>query len=229
MPHPKRTDLPAIVAAAIEVLNERGLDGLSMYAIAARIGVRQPALYHHVGDKEELLAAVAAEVLDRWHTDRLPAEGEPWADFLTRNARSLRRAMLSVRDGARLIAAAGPRSPDLDNAIAQTSLLEAQGFSGPNAVLAFITTARYTIGATLEEQTARDGAAIVLPPGRSDHAAAHLADLARQVNALGPDHEFEVGLTALRHGLARLRDPLEDPTNATPPHAGSRPRATRTG
>lgn len=207
MPHPKRTDLRAIVSAAIEVLHERGLDGLSMHAIAARIGVRQPALYHHVGDKDTLLAEVAAEVLDRWHTDRLPAEGEHWQDFLARNARSLRRAMLSVRDGARLIATAGPRSPDLDNAIAQTGLLERQGFTGPNAVLAFITTSRYTIGAALEEQTARDGAAIVLPGERSDRAAVHLAELAAQVNALGPDHEFEVGLTALIHGLELVRHP----------------------
>ncbi len=206
MPHPKRTDLRAIVSAAIEVLDERGLDGLSLHVIAARIGVRQPALYHHVEDKNALLAEVAAEVLNRCHTDRLPAEGEHWQDFLTRNARSLRRAMLSVRDGARLIATAGPRSPDVDNAIGQVDLLERHGFTGPNAVLAFITTSRYTIGAALEEQTARDGSAIVLPGDRRDEAAVHLVDLAAQVNALGPDHEFEVGLTALVHGLATLRE-----------------------
>jgi TetR/AcrR family transcriptional regulator, tetracycline repressor protein len=213
MPHPKRTDLRAIVAAAIEVLDDRGLEGLSMHAIAARVGVRQPALYHHVGDKSELLAAVAAEVLDRWHTDRLPIAGEHWQDFLTRNARSLRRAMLSVRDGARLIATAGPRSPNVDNAIAQTVLLERAGFAGPNVVLAFITTARYTIGAALEEQSARDGAAIVLPDERRDDAAVHLAELAAQVNALGSDHEFEVGLTALVHGLALT---LEGATDRAP-------------
>jgi TetR/AcrR family tetracycline transcriptional repressor len=211
MPHPKRTDLRAIVAAAIEVLDERGLDGLSMHAIAARIGVRQPALYHHVRDKEELLTAVAAEVLDRWHTDRVPTANEPWQEFLTRNARSLRRAMLAVRDGARLVATAGPRSPSVENAIAQTALLEHQGFSGVDAVMAFIATSRYTIGAVLEEQTARDGGAILLPTGRGDDAVAHLADLAAEVNRLGSEHEFEVGLTALQHGLARL---LDDPASA---------------
>src|SRR3954471_6986828 len=116
MPQPRRTDRPAIIAAAIEVLNDRGLDGLSLHAIAARLGIRQPALYHHFDSKTALLAAVAGEVLDRWHTDRTPAEGERWQDFLTRNARSLRQAMRSVRDGGRLIASAGPRSPNIDNA-----------------------------------------------------------------------------------------------------------------
>ena len=65
MPQPRRTDRAAIVSAAIEVLDENGLDGLSLRAIAARLGVQQPALYHHVASKADLLAAVGDEVLDR--------------------------------------------------------------------------------------------------------------------------------------------------------------------
>lgn len=201
MPHPKRIDRAAIASAAIEVLDERGLEGLSLRTIAARLGVRQPALYRHVDSKEDLLADVSAEVLDRWHTDRLPGEQEPWQDFLGRNARSLRRAMLSVRDGARLIATAGPRSPNLDNAIAQVALLERSGFVGPDAILVFIAVSRYTIGAALEQQTARDGTAINLPTERTDKDALHLAELASGVTELGPDHEFEVGLNALIRGF----------------------------
>jgi len=201
MPQPRRTDRAAIVSAAIEVLDEHGLDGLSLRAIAARLGVRQPALYHHVDSKADLLAAVAEEVLDRWHTDRVPVADERWQDFLARNAWSLRRAMLSVRDGARLIASAGPRSPRTENAIAQIGLLERSGFTGADAVLAFIAVSRYTIGAALEQQTARDGTDIVIPAEPRDEAVAHLARLASEVAALGPEHEFEVGLTALIRGL----------------------------
>lgn len=204
MPQPRRTDRDAIVAAALAVLNERGLDGLSLHAIAARLAIRQPALYHHFGSKTELLTAVADEVLDRWHTDRTPVAGERWQDFLARNARSLRQAMLAVRDGGRLIASAGPRSPQIDNAIAQIGLLEGSGFAGPDAILAFIAVSRYTIGAAIEQQTARDAGAILLPPERTDAGAAHLAALAATVAALGPDHEFEVGLAALVHGLGAL-------------------------
>ena len=204
MPHPRRTDRRAIVSAAIEVLDERGLDGLSLHVIAGRLGIQQPALYHHFGNKAELMAAVADEVLDRWHTDRTPAEGERWQDFLVRNARSLRHAMLSVRDGARLIASGGPRSPSIDNAIAQIGLLERSGFTGPDAILAFIAVSRYTIGAALEQQTARDGGAIVLPTEPTHAGAVHVAEIAAKVTALGPDHEFEVGLSALVNGLGDL-------------------------
>jgi TetR/AcrR family tetracycline transcriptional repressor len=208
VPQQRRTDRRAIVAASIEVLDERGLDKLSLHAVAARLGIRQPALYHHFRDKDEILAAVAAEVLNRWHTERLPRPDEDWRAFLTRNADSLRRAMLAVRDGARLLALAGPRAPELANAIAQVSFLERQGFSGTGAILAFVAVSRYTIGATLEQQTARDGNEIAFPAGQTEPAgdtaspeAAHLLDLAGQVVALGPDHEFATGLAALVKGL----------------------------
>lgn len=201
MAFPRRTDRGSIVSAAIDVMDEHGLDGVSLRAVATRLAVRQPGLYHHVASKAELLDAVAEELLERWHTDRLPTDGEPWDAFVARNARSLRRAMLRVRDGARLIASTGSRSPGLDNATAQVALLETAGFSGPDAVLALIAVSRYTIGCAVEQQTARDGGDIVLPTARTDPAAEHLVDITRQVVALGPDHEFETGLAALLRGL----------------------------
>jgi TetR/AcrR family transcriptional regulator, tetracycline repressor protein len=201
VPYPSRTDQRSIVSAAITVMDERGLDGVSLRAIATHLGIRQPALYHHFASKAELLDAAADEVLDRWHTDRLPAGGEPWHDFVVRNARSLRRAMLNVRDGARLIASSGSRSPRLDNAIAQVALLEDAGFSATDAVLALIAVSRYTIGAAIEQQTTRDNGDIVIDTNRDDHAAIHLIDATRQVVALGQDHEFETGLAALIRGF----------------------------
>lgn len=200
VPQQRRTDRAAIVAATIAVLDERGLDRLSLHAVAARLGVRQPALYHHFKDKDAVLAAVAAEVLDRYHTERLPHPDEDWQAFLVRNAHSLRRAMLAVRDGARLIALAGPRAPDLENAIAQVTFLERHGFDGPDAILAYVAVSRYTIGATLEQQTARDGSTITFPDSPE---AAHLVELAGQVHKLGPDHEFRAGLEALVRGLEK--------------------------
>ena len=201
MPYPSRTDRASIVAAAIVVLDERGLDDVSLRAIATQLGIRQPALYHHFASKAELLDAVANEILDRRHTARLPAEDERWDAFIVRNARSMRRAMLSIRDGARLIASSGSRSPRLDTAIAQVRLLEDAGFTATDAILALITVARYTIGSAIEQQTARDAGALVVETARPDAAVAHFLDSTRQVVALGQDHEFETGLAALVRGL----------------------------
>lgn len=204
MPYPSRTDRTAIVAAAIKVLDERGLDAVSLRAIATNLGIRQPALYHHFASKAELLDAVANEILAQRHTHRLPGDGERWDAFVARNARSLREAMLSIRDGARLIASSGSRSPHPDTAIAQVSLLENAGFTAAEAILALIAVTRYTIGSAIEQQTARDGGDIVIETDRADRAASHLIDSTRYVVALGQDHEFETGLAALIRGLTPI-------------------------
>jgi len=201
MPQPRRIDRSAIVAVATDLLDERGLDGVSLHAIADRLGVQQPALYHHVDSKAALLAAVAADILDRRHTDRLPRPDETWDRFVMRNARSLRRALLSVRDGARLITSTGARAPRLENAIAQVDLLERHGFDGEEAVMALIAISRYVIGAVLEEQATRDRDAFLEAPDPADPRASHLLDLTRRVSSLGADAEFEVGLIALVRGL----------------------------
>jgi TetR/AcrR family tetracycline transcriptional repressor len=203
VPHPRRLERSAIIAAMIDVLNERGLDDLSLHAIAAHLGVRQPALYHHFPSKAALLDAAAAEVLDRWHTERLPAEGESWQAFLTRNARSMRRALLQVRDGARLIAATGPRTPEPAAALARIDFLERQGFTATDAVLASIAVSRYVIGCVLEHQTAP---APSTAPSRTDSSPEleRLQRIAAAVMRLGPDDEFDTGLRAIVAGLSEL-------------------------
>lgn len=59
MPTPERTNLSEIVAAAQALLEESGLTGLTMAAVAARVGVRAPSLYKRVGGRGELLGLVA--------------------------------------------------------------------------------------------------------------------------------------------------------------------------
>jgi len=57
-----RTSDPAIIAAARDLLEDGGLEAVSMAGIAERVGVRAPSLYKHFGDRSGLLAAVATEV-----------------------------------------------------------------------------------------------------------------------------------------------------------------------
>lgn len=52
-----------IVAAARSILEAEGPDGLTMRAIAARLGIRAPSLYKHISDKSELEVAIIADTL----------------------------------------------------------------------------------------------------------------------------------------------------------------------
>ncbi len=84
----------AIVRAASGILDDYGLGDLSMRRVADALGVQAGALYYHVPNKQSLLAAVADEILG----------GMVAAGSLAQWAAAYRRALLSHRDGAELVA-----------------------------------------------------------------------------------------------------------------------------
>ncbi|WP_280469956.1 TetR family transcriptional regulator [Nocardia brasiliensis] len=51
-----------IAQAALDLLDEVGLDGPTMRKVAAALDVQAPALYWHVANKRELLDAMARNV-----------------------------------------------------------------------------------------------------------------------------------------------------------------------
>lgn len=54
----------AVVAAALDVVDEQGADALTLAAVAARTGVAAPSLYKHVGNIAELRTLVGVRVMD---------------------------------------------------------------------------------------------------------------------------------------------------------------------
>jgi AcrR family transcriptional regulator len=61
VPAVPKTSRQAIVKAAQALIEEGGVDALSMVDVAARVGIRSPSLYKHFSDKTELLRAVETE------------------------------------------------------------------------------------------------------------------------------------------------------------------------
>jgi AcrR family transcriptional regulator len=60
---------PVVVDAALGLLDAHGLSGMTLAAVAARVGVAAPSLYKHVDSVGELQTLVAQRVLDEM-TDR---------------------------------------------------------------------------------------------------------------------------------------------------------------
>lgn len=78
MPTPERTSLAQIVEAGRDILELSGPRGLTMQAVAERVGVRAPSLYKRVRDRDALLAAVAEASIDAL-TARLDEAGHDLA------------------------------------------------------------------------------------------------------------------------------------------------------
>lgn len=62
MPTPARTSTEEIVRAARRVLEEEGLDGLTMQRVASTVGVRAPSLYKRIRGRGDLVRLVSEDV-----------------------------------------------------------------------------------------------------------------------------------------------------------------------
>jgi TetR/AcrR family tetracycline transcriptional repressor len=194
-----RLDRASIVRAALDLLDEVGLDALSTRKLAERLGVQSPALYWHFRGKPELLDLMAQELMQPGPADPAPAGGS-WAERAAAAARERRRRLLSRRDGARLVAGTRP-GPDVARA-AEEALAElvAAGLAPAPALHSLIAISHFVTGFVLEEQAAA-GRELPAPAGAGEFPLLQAA-----IATGGPpegDRAFEHGLGALIDGLAR--------------------------
>ncbi|WP_243788454.1 TetR/AcrR family transcriptional regulator C-terminal domain-containing protein [Saccharopolyspora gloriosae] len=158
-----------IVDRAITVLDEYGLESLTMRRLASELGVQPSALYHHVPNKQTLLAAIADEIVRR---GRRPRQATAWDRRVVEICGELRNAMLAYRDGAEVVATAHTFGLGRDEPTGR--LREALGDGGlPEDMvdLATRTFLHLIFGHATEEQTALQAAsagAIDREPGGPD-------------------------------------------------------------
>src|SRR5215469_9669276 len=125
-------DRERLVRAALALLDEVGLDDLSMRRLAERLGVTAASFYWYVRNKDELLALLADTITGEMP---LPDTGLPWREALEAGARNLRRVALSHRDAARVLAATMPTGRHRLHAIdALLGLLLQAGFPPADVV-----------------------------------------------------------------------------------------------
>jgi AcrR family transcriptional regulator len=125
-----RLNRDVVIQAALAMLDTVGVEGLSMRALADRLGVKAASLYWHLRDKDQLLELVAESVLDRVV---VPASQSVWRPQATAVCDELARYLKQHRGAATVILsspAVVQRSRlvrDLARVLATAGLADAEG------------------------------------------------------------------------------------------------------
>jgi len=203
-------DRETVLDTALRLIDEVGLDGLSLRRLAKELGVQAPALYWHFASKKDLLDHLVAAANERLQdgTSGVPAPGQAWDDWLAEGLRAQRRAMLAHRDGARLAAGNRPTPGSRPRIERTLGVLVEAGFDAADAVRAVIVLGHYVSGFVLDEQgdaERTDDEAPALDPAEFPILAAGGGAV------LDRDTLFEYGLQRMLDGMrARLSDAVND-------------------
>jgi TetR/AcrR family tetracycline transcriptional repressor len=151
----------AIADAALAVIRGNGVDGLTMRAVAERLHVRAPSLYHHVHNKADLLDLVARNAFDRFTADTTAyaelRSVDEWIALTKTGALELREFYADHPGLAGLIQSKA--TPDRDQGEgSRAELVRAQirslvdfGVPEPQARHLFEVSARWTLAAVVAE------------------------------------------------------------------------------
>ena len=186
-----------LIEAGLKLLDEVGLDGLTVRRLAAELGVQSPALYWHIRTKQELLDGMANAIILRAGMGP-PRPDEPWQEWLTRRAWAYRRSLLASRDGARVVASAVRGREAVRHFEEELAAMVERGFTPVQALRTITALSHYINGHVLQEQ-AVVGAP---PPERPD--LSELPTLAAALAAASPigDDVFAYGLRVFIAGTA---------------------------
>jgi TetR/AcrR family transcriptional regulator, tetracycline repressor protein len=223
---PQPLDRDQVVRAALSLLDENGLDGLSMRRLAERLAIRAASLYWYVRDKDELLSlladAISAEV-------RAPTEDTSWRVLLGTLLGEYRRVLRAHRDAARILAGTVPAGPHRLH-LTDTALgaLRAAGFADLDAARAGRLVVDYVTAFVVEEDnetalldafaTKHEKNSAGEPPAPFTTIAAEtypsIAALAGCLMDSDSDGRFAFGLKILLDGLElHLAQPAARPTD----------------
>ncbi|MET8812521.1 TetR/AcrR family transcriptional regulator C-terminal domain-containing protein [Streptomyces sp. NPDC004549] len=200
-------DRRRVADTALRLLNETGLDGLTLRAIARELDVKAPALYWHFKDKQALLDEMATEMYRRMMAGVSLDPADTWQERLYRTNRGLRAALLTYRDGAKVFS--GTRFTGTEHGSAMESHLRvftAAGFTLAQAVNAARTANMYTIGFVTEEQGVRPLSGELREGYDLAERTRRLAEFPLAAEA-GPflfenyDEQFEEGLALIVAGI----------------------------
>lgn len=201
-----------VLLAAISLVDQDGIESLSMRKLGQALGVEAMSLYNHVASKDEILDGIADHVLSEID---LPAMNADWEEAIWRCGISAHDTLAAHPWACTLIMSIPRLLPARLRYIdAVLGCLREAGFSPAAAYHGYHALDSHILGFTLWEAghaVGEDNAADVMAyvprlaqdgyPYLAEHAAQHLA-------GIGPEEEgeFEFGLRLIVDGLKRMRD-----------------------
>lgn len=194
-----------IVRTALALIDERGLDALSMRTLGAALGVEAMALYRHVPGKAALLDGVVDLLLEELTADTGTQAG--WREALWAQARAQRALQRRHPEAYPLLARLPAQAYLAGRGLLREALeqMTADGFTPEEAARAVRVVARFSVGFSLTRRP--DGEV----PADDDPDVERVLAMLRD-----PDEEdrmFALGVRALVDGLR--------PGAATPGARGS--------
>jgi TetR/AcrR family transcriptional regulator, tetracycline repressor protein len=83
----------AAAQAALEIIDEEGIEGLSLERVANRLGARAPSLYYHLRNKAELLVEVTKLILGEGEREVKESHAD-WREAVVAISLATRRSIL---------------------------------------------------------------------------------------------------------------------------------------
>lgn len=166
-----------VVRTAVRLLDEVGLEGLTLRRLGCELGVSAPTLYWHVRDKRALLDLVAEAIAAEQRSPLRPAHGQPWWEWLSDRAGEQYRALTGHRDAALVVAGNRPTQNSLSVIEQLIGALVEVGFPPREALESILTLGHFVLGSALEhhgdstlgDSTFRYGLALIVAGLRARH------------------------------------------------------------
>ena len=170
--------------AGLKLLNEIGLEQLTLRRLGAELDVQAATLYWHFKSKEELVDEMATTLLIEGAGNLLPKRrSSDWPVWAASFGEGLRKTLLAYRDGARMVSGTYLTNTEpLKTTELIGSHLVASGFSLRASVVLLSTLYNYTLSFVMEEQ------AVFPTPGKRSAQYSVAARNARLDAALFPYH-----------------------------------------
>jgi TetR/AcrR family transcriptional regulator, tetracycline repressor protein len=143
-----------VARSGLKLLNEVGLEQLTLRRLAVELKVQAPTIYWHFTNKQELLDEMATMALADGAKDLMPMRKSlDWRAWAATFGSGLRKTLLKYRDGARMVAGTHLTNTEyMETSELIAARLSAAGFSVRQTVVLLSTIYSYTLSFVLEEQ-----------------------------------------------------------------------------